>query len=423
MKLELHFPRTLKGILLAIGVALLPAWEFGAQAGEGQTAALTNWQAAVSRFQKAGLSIAEKKYPQAKSELISCATNMPEPYSKMANQFLVRLESALKQSTNSDNSTRLEALLKVCVGLRAYEAVSQLKAAAPKTPASEVDAEEPVSGWYHLESGNTDAAIAAYQRESATEPTIIFQQYYKKQIELVKRRSENLTNVQFAIEFVHEHYLKGYEEKADSFAALKELYRVLPYAHDPKEALAVYRLMIQCLSSLGDDSGRDAWEDKTLSDLKSDPEACAEVYLNRGIRAFLINDFQQAEVYFRKACSEYPNTNAYGDAQINLGAVFHEQNKYDEAIEEYAKLFSSNVNDYRLIPGTSEDYRNYRHKAAIRISECYESKKNFAQALAYAEMAMHQYKPLSWCGTCLATAKEALERRIERLQKLVAKPN
>ncbi len=422
MKVQLHFRGSLTGVILAIGMTVFPASGFGAQVGTDQTTALTNWRAALVSFQKAGQSIAEKKYPQARTQLISSATNLPEPYGQMANQFLVRLDSTLKQATNSDEPMRLDSLVELCAGLRAYEAASRLRASAQKPAEPVADAGETDSAWYLFEMGKTNAAIAAYQREMAAETTRFFQDYYKRQIELIKRRGENSTNVQSAIEFVREHYLKGYEEKADNLLALKELHRVLPYAHNSKDALAVYHLMIQCLSGLGDDRGRDAWEDKTLIDFKAEPEACAEVYLNRGIRAFLKREFEQAVAYFGKVCSEYPDTDAYGDAQYDIGSVFQEQSKYDEAIEEYNKLFSSNVNDYRLTPGTSEDYRSYRHKAAIRISECYEAKKDYGQALQYAEMAINQYKPLSWCSTCLNTAKTALERRVKELKEKATKP-
>ena len=144
---------------------------------------------------------------------------------------------------------------------------------------------------------------------------------------------------------MQEHYLKGFEGKADLLCALRELNRVLPYAKDPKDGLAVYRTIIQRLSSLNDDGGRDAWEDKVLRDFKSDADACAEVYLNRGIRAYLQNDFPQALVFFRKVCREYPNSEFYGDAQYDVGSTLQDQKKYDEAIEEYSKLFTSNVDE------------------------------------------------------------------------------
>ena len=118
-------------------------------------------------------------------------------------------------------------------------------------------------------------------------------------------------------------------------------------------------------------------------------------------------------------CREYPNSEFYGDAQYNIGSTLQAQKKYDEAIEEYAKLFTSNVDEYKLVPGTSEDYKLYRHKAALRTSECYESKQDYARALQYAELAINQYKPLSWCSTCLKTAREALEKRINKLQELL----
>ena len=58
----------------------------------------------------------------------------------------------------------------------------------------------------------------------------------------------------------------------------------------------------------------------------------------------------------------------------------------------------------------------------MRISECYEAKGDYGQAQQYAEMAMNQYKPLSWCSTCLDAAKTAVERRVQKLQEKASKP-
>src|SRR5882724_11908148 len=66
--------------------------------GGAQAAALTNWQVALSSFQKAGAFIGQGKYPQAKAELSLSATNLPAPYRNMASDYLERAEAALKQS-------------------------------------------------------------------------------------------------------------------------------------------------------------------------------------------------------------------------------------------------------------------------------------------------------------------------------------
>src|SRR3954468_11371664 len=89
-----------------VGVICLPI--FAQPSPNGQAAAaLTNWQAALSSFQKAGAFIGQAKYPQAKAELTSAATNLPAPYQAMAGQYLERLEAGLKQSSKEQHKEQL----------------------------------------------------------------------------------------------------------------------------------------------------------------------------------------------------------------------------------------------------------------------------------------------------------------------------
>ena len=418
MRPELHFP-TFRAVACALVATILSGAARATESRADKPGALTNWQAAYSCFRTAGTFIANKEFQRARTQLSTCATNLATPYNQLAQQFLIRLEAALNRPSG-DEDGRLEGLTDLCMKLHAYPAAAQLTAAARTGSTPGEERKDELRAWCLFENGKIAEATAEYERKMAETSISTWQSYYKKQIELVQGRATNLTNVPFALEFVREHYLKGFEGKADLFCALNELNRVLAYAKEAKDGLLVYRSIIQCLSSLNDDAGRDAWEDKLLRDLKADQDACAEVYVNRGIRAFLLNDFPQALVFFRKVCREYPNSEFYGDAQYNIGSTLQAQKKYDEAIEEYAKLFTSNVDEYKLVPGTSEDYKLYRHKAALRTSECYESKQDYAHALHYAELAINQYKPLSWCSTCLKTAREALEKRINKLQDLLA---
>ena len=215
-----------------------------------------------------------------------------------------------------------------------------------------------------------------------------------------------------------ERYLKGYEEKADSFGALKELTRMLPHASNAKETVRLCQLIIKSLAALDDNLGVVAWEDKLLTEFKTDRDACAGVYVDRGGRAFEKKNFPEALTHFRMVCTEYIDSNWYGDAQYDVGLVLHEQQKYDEAVVEYAKLFPSHVNDYAVDPESSDELKNYRFKAAMRISECYEAKKDFSRALEYALLARDRYKFLSWCKTCLQTVKDNLDQRITQLQTM-----
>jgi len=391
-----------------------------AQAGQvapNAAPALTNWQAATSRFQKAGAFIGEDKYALAKAELSAATTNLAAPYRTMASQFLTQLDSALQLSTNRNAPNRLQALIELCSDLRAHQAALRLQTPPGSKTPSEDSADDALYAWRLLESGDTKAALAEYQRRFAKELIEIWQSYYQEQIRLIQQRATNLSSTQFAIDLVKEHYLKGLETHADLFGALTELTRVLPLAKDPKQTVPVYHLILKCLTGLGDDDGRDAWQEKLLAEHKSDPEVAARVYVAKATQAYYRKNLTEAEALFQKVCSEYPDTSAWGDGEYGLGLVLQEQQKYDEAMLEYAKLFPSKVNDNIIDAESSEDYPNYRFRAALRISECYEAKKDGTKALEYALLARDRYKFVSYCKDCLRETRQNVENRVKKLQE------
>jgi tetratricopeptide (TPR) repeat protein len=428
MGLQFHTAKASIAPLLVLTTALA-----GVIQSSGADSALTNWQAASSCFQRAGELIAQKEYSRAQNQLAAGATNLAPGYQPMASRLILQLEAAFNKPA-ADESERLDRLADVCMSLHAYTQAAQLKAAAQakEAPAKDAQAkdaqakdtkdaeadesEDDLRAWRLFETSRFNEAIAEYKRKLADAPVSTFQEYYQKQIDLIQRRTASPNDVAVALEFVRGHYLAGFEAPGDLLCALKELNRVLPYAQKASDGLAVHRLIIQCLASCNDESGRDAWEDKMLTDYKFNQDTCAEVYLNRGIRAYAAKKYPAALALFLKVCQDYPNSEYYGDAQYNAGSTLQDQEKYDQAIQEFSKIFNSKVDDYKLTPGTSEDYKLYRHKSALRISECYELKKDYQRALDFAELARTQYKPLSWCHTCLQTSKDALERRIAELQ-------
>ena len=413
--------RVKKMILFAVGIAafrlMLPAQ--AEQSSPNAAPALTNWQAATSRFKQAGDFIGEDKYALAKAELSAGTTNLALPYRTMASQFLAQLDSALQLSTNRNEPHRLQALIELCSDLRAHQAALQLQTPQGSKTPSEDSADDALYAWRLLESGDTKAALAEYQRRFAKELVEIWQSYYQEQIRLIQQRATNLSSPQFAIDLVKEHYLKGLETRADLFGALSELTRVLPLAKEPKQAVAVYQLILKCLTGLGDDEGRDAWQERLLAEHKSDPEVCARVYVSKGTQAYYRKNLKEAEALFQKVCSEYPDSSAWGDGEYGLGLVLQEQQKYDEAMVQYAKIFPSKVNEDVIDAESGEDYPNYRFKAALRISECYEAKKDGTKALEYALLARDRYKFVSYCKDCLRETRQNVENRVKKLQEAV----
>jgi tetratricopeptide (TPR) repeat protein len=408
-------------LLASLGATLLLLPLLADPVPPGRADALTNWQTALSSFKKTGAFLGQEQYAQAKAELSAGTTNLPTPYGNMATQFLARLESALKQASDPSDARRRQTLAQLCAELRAYPAAVRLSLPAGGDSAAAEARDEPAFAWRLFEAGDAPAALREYKRRLAEEQVDMWQSHYQEQIRLLEQRPANLTNVPFALQFVREHCLKGYEEKTDFFGALQELTRVLPFARNPKEGLMVHQFILKCLVGLDDTAGRDAWEEKLLKDFKGEREACAQVYLERGLRAMDKQNLPEAMPLFRKVCAEYPDTEAYGDAQFSVGVVLQLQEKYDEAVAEFSKLFPSKVNDYALNPDSSEDCKNYRFRAALRISGCYEAKKDLAQALQYAELGRDRYKFVSYCKTCMQDTKESLDKRIAQLKEAVAR--
>ena len=304
MKFEAQLQRfAIRGIVGLIALLFsVPGWSAQAQGAAGAPA-LTNWQAALASFQKIGALIGEGKYAPAKLELRSGATNLPPPYRVMAAQYLEQLEGALQHSSGKKDHRQLSALLELSAELRAYPAALQLITRLRKASREDEEPQSHSLAWLLLENGQTKAALAQYERKLAQEHIEIWQSHCRKQMELIGQRPANMTNVQFALEYVREHYLKGYEEKADHLSALKELTRILGCARNSQASLAVLHLMMKCFSALDDQAGLEAWEDKVLTDFKSDRDACAGVYLDRGLRAYGRKNLSEALDFFRKICA------------------------------------------------------------------------------------------------------------------------
>ncbi len=406
--------------LLAAAALTTPL--LAAQTGPEPSRALTNWLVAASSFRKAGAFISEEKDSQAKAELGSGATNLPSPYNAMAAGFLSKLDSALNLSTNQSDPRRLRALVTLCTDMGASAAALKLQMRSSDNASPSDLADDALYAWRLFDGTNSKAALEEYQRRLDSEHVEYWQDYYRVQVRLLQARSTALTNVQHALEVTKGHYLKGLEAHADLFGALRELTRVVPYVKNANQAIPVYQLILRCLAELGDEAGREAWQDKFLADYLSDPEVCALVYVDRAQKAYHRQDMTTSENYFRKVCNDYASTSVYGDALYGLGLVLQETQRYDAAMAEYTKIFYANLNEGLRDPDSSEDYPNFKFKAALRMSECYEATKDLKKALEYALMARDQYKFISYCKDCLHKTRQNVENRVKQLQEALNKP-
>lgn len=380
-------------------------------------APLDYWQIPMDSFRKAGELIGHGRYDTARAELSYGMTNFPAPYNGIATQHLVKLDSALGISDAKDLKRRGE-LFELCAELRACDAALELKP-EEKEKKMETDDNDTASAWCLWETGNTQAALANYKRRLEAEPLEAWQNYWSEQIHLIELSRTNRDKVGYTVERVRQHYLKGFEIPPDYFSSLEELTLAMPAARNEAEKLALHRLMIKTLDLMGDEAGCTAWENKELDDFKTNDEACAGVYRDRGMRAYHKEDFTNAMPLLRKVCSDYPETQAYGDAQYTVGLILQQQQKYDEAIMEYARLFQSKVEDYAKPVDHDDDYKCYRFRAALGISGCYEEKGDFLHALEYVELARDHYKYLSWCKTCMEEMKQTIKTRVAQLEEKI----
>jgi len=326
------------------------------------------------------------------------------------------LDSALAISDAKDPK-RLGQLIELCTELRACDAALRLQPEEKKK--SESDGNDPESAWRLWETGDTKAALADYHRKLEAEPIDTWQNYWSEQIHLIELSRTNRNKVDLTVELVRQHYLKGFEVAPDYFSALEHLTGAMPYARTEGEKIALDLFIIKSLDLAGDESGRTAWENKVLDDFKTNDEACAGVYLGRGMRAFNNQDLATATSLFRRICSDYPDTPSYGDAQYTLALILQQQQSYDGAIMQYARLFQSKVDDYAKPVDNNEDYKCYRFRAALGISGCYEEKGDYLHALEYAELARDHYKYMSWCQSCVTEMNQTLKARITQLENKI----
>jgi tetratricopeptide (TPR) repeat protein len=149
-------------------------------------------------------------------------------------------------------------------------------------------------------------------------------------------------------------------------------------------------------------------------------EAAANKLLRAGIDAYERADADEALERWQAVTARYPFTSAWGKAIFNTGMVYKEQHRYEEAIGHFERLFPSHVDDHESGAGLMEVYRNYRHRACLEISSCYEARGDYAAALHHARRAKTEYRYQSWCLTCRASAGRELAKRIECLEILAA---
>lgn len=102
----------------------------------------------------------------------------------------------------------------------------------------------------------------------------------------------------------------------------------------------------------------------------------------------------------------------WGKVVFNHGLSLSKLKRHDDAIREFKKILTSDVDDTEPAPNLMEAYRNYRYSVCLQIARNYELSGRYADALKYSVLARDRFIYQSWCGTCLQMASEKLDKQI-----------
>jgi tetratricopeptide (TPR) repeat protein len=137
--------------------------------------------------------------------------------------------------------------------------------------------------------------------------------------------------------------------------------------------------------------------------------------LRDGNQFYEVGDLKQAEASWLEVQQCYRSSTDWPKAVFNLGLLRYREKRYSEAIAYFNEVLQSHPNDKEPGRSTMETNRNYSHRSAVAISECYEEMGSYWHALRWACLARNSYRYYSWCGTCSQGARLALDRRIAYL--------
>lgn len=415
------------------------------------TEALTNWKRAYTSFREAAKLVVEEKYKEAKTLLSELQKKLPPPYNNIAGGACGTVDMFLSgnylsyDKKLSPEQIRQKFISSVWWDLDiSWESISLHQKDEPANKGL-------------LENYDDLAARIKYMKANGDLP---YENLQNKPNDLatfigcintycIQYTDTTRYNCYFCYQFI--------------FLAMREIDSTLPLVRGGEDRIKLYTMAIICLHRLGDTTGRDAWkkrllidaidaisiaqkeedkikiyndilfclngigdsntrmvwEDKLLQDFSSNIDACAEVYAQRGFKAYNEKQLDEALKNYKIVCDKYPNSKSYGIAQFNVGCIIHQQKKYQLAIVEYSKLLKSKVNNQDPTPNIMSPYRNYQHTATLAISECYEALGDYENALKAVEDARDRYRYETWCGTCAMEESESLKKRIEHLKSLI----
>jgi len=134
-------------------------------------------------------------------------------------------------------------------------------------------------------------------------------------------------------------------------------------------------------------------------------------------KRFSEGEVREAIQYWEALQTKDIQPSSWGKVAFNIGIAHKRLAEYDEAIRSFETIFPSKVDDREPGENLMEEFRNYRYRACLQISSCYEAKGDIARAFEYAKLAKEKYKYQAHCANCAMGAESALSERFERLKK------
>ncbi len=156
-----------------------------------------------------------------------------------------------------------------------------------------------------------------------------------------------------------------------------------------------------------------------------------EIGRSEGARALLgagdalheFGDIVGAQIAWYSVRNYAASRQAWPQAVLNLAHLEERAARYESAIEYFTEVLASDPNDEQSGDNLMETNKNYSHRSVRGISRCHEALGNYGQALHYAKLARDEYRFVSWCGTCLGSAKISINLRIAKLGALIYGPH
>lgn len=406
-----------------------PAIAGAAETSRPDSATANTWREILAELRRAANLVRERNLPEAQSLLEKLAETSPQPYNRHAKSLAWRIPHTFTDHdyVNSVQRRVYQQRAEIFEQLGDYATAGEwMKRASDLLEPSARGNDLQHRAWLLAAAGRADAAAAQYDQAveagAAGDPfsSEPIAQQIQKQKEHLAAAARPPDNVQAQLEFIRDHFLKGlpHDCKPDRLlSALERLTPLLEKSNAGEDRKQVYGQIQACLLALGDLAGLTLWEDQMLGEEWVSLEDRAGVAAQRADRAYKFKNHAEAEKQWRLICGQFPHTSHFGLAQFNLGYVLQEQGKFAEAIEEYNKLFPSQVNDKDPGSNIMEAYRNYRNRGAKQISQCYDKLGKPREALEWAILARDKYRYESWCGTCSQQESAATAANLVRLKR------